>query len=498
MTKRQRWSALGLLSAGLLIVVMDMTILMVALPNLIADIQPTATQQLWIVDVYSLIMAGLLIPMSALADRFGRRKALLFGFALFGAISALVLVASTPELVIVLRGLLGVGGAMIMPTTLSMVRSIFTDPAERTRALAIWSVVAGVGAILGPVVGGGLLEVFSWRAAFLVNVPVAIIVVCAGLIVLPESRDPNPAKWDLLSVILSIAGTLLVVRGIKDLAKHNWVEMVDWITFIGGIIILALFVWRCLTQDNPLLDVRLFTSAPFTAGILTAMIMSFALGGIMLLVVQWLQTVAGYSPIKAGFALLPMALSSMIIAPAAPALAAKLGARTVIAGGLFIAAVGMILIGLPAELSSYLHFVAPLALVGAGLGSMAIASAIIMGSTPAARAGNAAASEESMYEIGNVLGVAILGSVAASLYRSGLDTGGLPEAPAELAKESLVNALVLADELNLPRLSTSATTAFNDGLAVAAITGGMVTMLAAILVFVLVPRGFDVNTDAGH
>ncbi|WP_222432946.1 MFS transporter [Corynebacterium canis] len=500
MTKRQRWAALGLLSTGLLLVVMDMTILIMALPSLIADLQPTAAEQLWIVDIYGLFLAGLLIPMSALADRYGRRKFLLIGFGLFGAVSALVLVANAPIAVIALRAALGAAGAMTMPTTLSMVRSIFRDPEERARALAIWSVVAGIGAIIGPVVGGALLEVFHWHAAFLINVPFAAVIIIVGGMLLPEVKDPNPPKWDFLAIVLSIAGMVTLVWGIKELAKHDWVGSLEWAKLAVGIALMGLFVWRCLTQKDPLLDVRLFRSKPFTAGTIAAFFISFALGGNLLLVAQWLQVVGGYSPIKAGLALLPLALGSMVSAPFAPDLAKRIGARTVLAGGLATAALGMLLLGLAVDFTSYWQFIAPMALVGVGMGALAISSVIIMGSTPTAKAGNAAAIEESMYDLGEVFGVAMLGSVAAVVYRGALQieeftNAGIDAAAAAYANESLVGALAVAEQYGLPELATRATTAFNNGLAQAACTGGIMLVIVSLVAYWLVAKKFDLSAE---
>lgn len=501
MSPRQRWLALLVLAASLLVVVMDMTILIVALPDLVAEIAPSATEQLWIVDAYSLVLAGLLIPMSALADRWGRRRILLIGFAIFGAMSALVLVVDAPGQVIALRAVLGIGGAMIMPTTLSLIRTIFRDPLERARALAIWAVVAGVGAVLGPLVGGALLQFFSWHAAFLINVPFVLVAIVAGLVLLPEARDPAPPRWDLPATGLSIAGMVTLVWGIKELAKHGLDDPRSWAILVVGALLLAVFVRRCLSRPDPLLDVRLFRSRPFGAGTLSVLMLSIALSGMLLLVAQWLQSVGGYSPIVAGAALLPMVLGSFAVAPLAPLLALRIGARAVLAGGLAIVGLGMVSLIAVDELTSYWQLVAPLTLVGVGSAPLAVASAIIMGSTPEERAGNAAAIEESMYDIGNVLGIAVLGSIAAALYRAQLDVQrfaeeSLTRTQLAAADDSIVGALALAEQTGSTALAATAATAFGDGLTQASFIGGVLLLLGAAAVYLLAPR--DLSIGDGH
>lgn len=498
MSKRRRWAALIMLALGLGVVVMDMTILIMALPDLVRDLSSTATEQLWIVDAYSIVLAGLLIPMSVLADRWGRKRVLLIGFAIFGADSALVLVATSSGQVIALRAVLAIGGAMIMPTTLAMIRTIFTDPVERARALAIWSMTAGLGAVAGPLVGGTLLEFFSWHSAFLINVPIVVIAIVAGLLLLPEARDPNPPKWDFAATALAIAGMVATVWGIKGLAKNGFDHLGSWAELAAGLAVLALFVLRNLRQDDPMLDVRLFRRRPFSAGVLAALITSLAMAGVLLLVAQWLQTVAGFSPIVAGAALLPMAGGALVAAPLAPALAMRTSARAVISGGLTAAGVGMLSLSLTADLTSYGQLVVPLALVGAGMGSLAIASAIIMGSAPAAKAGDAAAIEESMYDIGNVLGIAIIGSIAAAIYRASLHVEtlvaqGLDPAYAEAAEESVAQALVISEQTGNTGLGAAAATAFGDGLAFASTVGGVVLLATAAIVFRLVPKKFSLT-----
>src|SRR5699024_9565280 len=296
MTHRQRWTALVILAGSLMVVMMDMTILIMALPALVTDLGATSTQQLWIVDIYALFLAGLLIPMSAIADRWGRKKTLLVGFAIFGLVSVLVLVAHSPMFVIVLRALLGAAGAMIMPTTLSMIRTIFRDPGERARALAIWSVISSAGMVIGPVVGGTLLEFFDWHAAFLINVPFVTLAIGTGLFLLPEARDPEPPRWDFVAAVLSITGMSTLVWRSKRLAEQGWVDLSSWALIAAAAAVLTWFVRRCLTRPEPLLDVRLFRTKPSAAGALAALTSSFAWGALMMLLAQWLQVVQGLSP----------------------------------------------------------------------------------------------------------------------------------------------------------------------------------------------------------
>lgn len=500
MTAGQRWAALAMLTGGLLVIMMDMTILIMALPDLVAELAASAAQQLWVVDIYSLVLAGLLIPMSAVADRWGRRRMLMVGFSIFGLVSVLVLVADSIAAVIALRALLGAAGAMIMPTTLSMIRSIFLIPAERARALAVWSLVAGLGAVLGPLVGGTLLQFFSWHFAFLVNVPFVVAALIAGMLFLPEVRVENPPRWDLLATVLAMGGMFTLVWGIKSMANEGWSHLPSWGFMAVGAALLISFVVRCLRSAHPLIDVRLFRSKPFTAAIVAALTSSLALGGVMLLEAQWLQMVIGFSPFMTGLALLPMAVGAVLTAPFAPALAGKIGTRVVLMGGLGVAGFGLLGLYLQSPLVSYWQAVIPVLLVGAGVGSLAIASAIIMGSTPVEKAGNAAALEEAMYDVGNVLGITVLGSIAAAVYRSGLAvqenfSAVLEGAALTAANESVAGALAVSLAGNLPELGRLATDSFLDGFGTASLIGSIILLFSAVIVFRLMPRRFDLNQD---
>ncbi|GAB3074896.1 MFS transporter [Nocardioides zeae] len=495
----RRWAGLAVLSASLLVVVMDMTILNVALPSLAADLRPTSVELLWIVDAYALVLAGLLVPASALADRFGRRRALVTGFTLFALASLGALVASTPAHVIGVRVLLGVGGALIMPSTLSMIRALFSDPRERATALGVWGAMAALGGALGPVVGGALLEHFSWHAAFLVNVPVMAVAIVAALVLLPESRSARPPRIDLAGVVLSIAGMAGLVFAIKHLAKHG-LDLQGGVAAVVATAALVLFVRRCLRSPEPMLEVRLFRGRAFSAGVLTALTTSIAMSALLLLGAQWLQLVEGFSPLDAGLALLPLAIGGLIGSPFAPAVAARIGARTVLAGGLAVAGVGFLVLGLaPGELH-YPTLAVALLLVGVGMASLAVASAVIMAGAPTDKAGSAAAIEESSYEIGAVLGIAVLGSMASAVYRYGLGDGasyGLDPASSDAARESLAGALEVADGPGAALLAADASAAFTDALAWTGLAGGVLLLLAAYVVHRLTPRDLDL-ADAAH
>lgn len=499
LSRARRWAALAVLTASLLVITMDMTILNIALPEMAEDLHPTSAQQLWIVDVYSLVLAGLLVSFATIADRWGRKRMLLTGYAIFGGASLLVLFSTSAEGVIGIRAFLGLGGAMIMPITLSLIRVIFTNPAERATALSIWAAVSGLGAAVGPLVGGVLLEYFSWHAAFLVNVPLMAAGVIAGALILPESRVPHPGRWDALAAALSLVGMTLTVWAIKAFGAEASFAVPDaLIALATGTALLAWFIVRCMRSDAPLLDLALFRSRPFSAGVIAALGSMFAMAAALLLVAQWMQLVDGATPVEAGIRLFPVAAAGAIASLAAPPLAKRIGARTVLAGGVGLAGIGMLLIGLqPGELANPTVVVA-LTLIGAGTGSLAIGSAMIMIGSPEEKAGNAGALEETSYELGAVLGVAILGSVSALIYRAGLDASGAlravdPWVAAE-ARESLGAAVGIAHDFEVPLLAQEAGIAFTDSLQATGLVGGGIMLAVAALVFLLTPRGLDISS----
>lgn len=498
----RRWAGLAVLSASLLLVVMDMTVLNVALPEISADLRPDSVSLLWMVDIYSLVVSGLLVTVANLGDRWGRKRMLITGFAIFGLASLAVLVADSPGQVIAIRAVLGVGGAMIMPSTLSMIRQLFTDPRERATALGIWATMAALGGALGPILGGALLQAFTWHSAFLVNVPVMAVAIVAALILLPESRSPNPSRWDAIGTVLSMVGMVALVYSIKHFGKDGLSAPGALISGTVAVAALGAFIRRCLRRPDPILEIRLFRRPAFSAGVISALAASVAMVGTMLLLSQWMQLVRGYSPLGTGLRLLPEAAGAAAASLLAPALASRIGARTVLAGGILVSGLGFLVLFIWPTLNYPVVAVAT-TMVGIGLGSLAIASAVIMAGAPPEKSGSAAAIEETSYELGGALGVAILGSVAGMVYRGALPTGdlaaqGVTGTSADVARESLGGALDVAREAGASgaRLAAEAQSAFTDSLVWASLAGGALMTVTAVAVWLMTPRDLDVSS--GH
>lgn len=479
-----RWAGLAVLAASLLVVVMDMTILNVALPDLAAETGATALQQLWIIDAYPLVLAGLLVPVTALADRIGRKRMLLTGFAIFAVASTAVLWVDGAPAVIVLRVALGLGGAMIMPSTLSLIRVLFTDPRERAYALGIWAAMASLGAAIGPVVGGALLQAWSWHAAFLVNVPVMVVAIAAGLWLLPESRSEQPGRIDPVGVLCSVVGMVAVVYGIKELGKGG-PDVTSLATIAVGAVLLTAFVRRSLRQRDPMLAVSLFRLPLFRAGVLAALASSIVMTVLLFVGSQWLQLVEGRGPLLAGVALLPMAVGGIVGSPVAPAVAARIGARNAVGLGMLLLAAGpLVLFASPPSLP-YPFVALALLLVGLGTGSLALASALIVGSAPRHQVGSAAAVEEICYELGSVISISVLGGLTAALYR-----GGLPESATTAARESLALALETP-------VAAAAQASYTEAFAWVGLVAGLLMLLTAWFVRRLLPADLDL-ADLEH
>ncbi|MFC4061110.1 MFS transporter, partial [Planomonospora corallina] len=413
-----RWSVLVLLCLSLLLIAVDATVLHIAVPALTAALDPSSVQLLWIIDVYSLVVAPLLLTFGTLGDRYGRKRLVLAGYLVFGAASACAAFAPTAPALIAARMLLGLGGAMIMPATLSIIRQVFTDRRERAIALGVWSAVAAAGAAAGPMIGGLLVEHFWWGAVFLINVPILMVLLPAAARILPESPRRAGRPWDAPSALLSVLGILALAFGLKE-AGAGHPEGVA--VFLCGLGLLAAFVRRQRRLAVPLLDLELFRRRSFSTGVAAVMLAVFSLVGLQLMLAQYLQLVLGDSPVEAAVRMLPLMASSVAGGLTGAHLLRLLGLRATMGGGLALTALSL------APTLAWGTEEHPLALalcfVGIGFGlqvALLAASDTIMSAAPESHAGGAAAVEETAYELGAGLGVAVLGTVTTAVYAPAL------------------------------------------------------------------------------
>lgn len=441
-----RWAILAVLCFSLLIVVIDVTVLHVAAPAISADLDPTAIQLLWIIDIYSLVAPPLLLASGLLGDRIGRRSVLLAGLAVFGLASLVAVFAPTAGVLIAARALLGVGGAMVLPSTMSIVRDVFRDRAERVRAVGIWSAVSAGGAALGPLLGGFLVEHFSWHTVFLINVPIVLIVAPFAARLLPQSRAEVPPPWDTGALVLAGIGVLGIAFGIKEGARHGLAEPAAAIALALGIGCALLFCRGQLRSEHPLLDVRLFTRPAFAVAVAAVFLSMFGLVGIEFFGAQYLQLVLGLEPLAAAVRLLPLMISTLAGGLLAAAVLARIGTRWTISLGLGATALGlvpMLWLGLADE---YVLLWPAFILIGFALEvALVAANDVIISSATADEAGGVAAIEETAYELGSGFGVAVLGSVLTAVYSARVaSVPGVGEAGLAQAEESLSRAIDIA------------------------------------------------------
>jgi DHA2 family multidrug resistance protein-like MFS transporter len=479
-----RWLALCVLVLAVLLVAVDATVLGLATPYLSEDLEPSGTQLLWIGDVYSFVIAGLLVSMGSLGDRIGRKRILLGGATAFGLISVLNAYASTPEMMILARALLGVAGATLMPATLALIRNLFHDPRERSVAVGIWGAAASAGTAVGPITGGFLLEHFWWGSVFLINVPVMVVLVLVGIRTLPESRNPDPGPWDLNSVVLSLVGMVGIVYAVKEAAAHGFA----WPALATGVLGAAAlygFVRRQLSLPVPLLDMRLFRSRGFSGAVLADLLTVLGMSGLVFFLSQFLQLVQDRRPFEAGLAELPAAVGAVAAGLAAGAAARRFSVRAVVSAGL--AAVGLALAALTVvdRTTGYPLIGAALLVVGVGAGlSFTVTADVILSSVPKDQAGAASAVSETAYELGAALGIALLGSIVTGVYRGFTGPAGTPAA----AHESLGGAVEAASAMPPGpgrALLSSAREAFVDGLTLATGVGAAVLLATAVAAWFL-------------
>ncbi|MEU4998933.1 MFS transporter [Streptomyces sp. NPDC021622] len=495
-----RWLALAVLVLAVLLVAVDATVLGLATPYISEDLEPTGTQLLWIGDIYSFVIAGLLVSMGSLGDRIGRKKLLLTGAVAFGAVSVLNAYATSPEMLMLARALLGVAGATLMPSTLALIRNIFHDPRERSLAVGIWGAMASAGAAVGPVVGGFLLEHFWWGSVFLINLPVMAVLVLVGIKFLPESKNPAPGPWDLISVVLSLIGMIAVVYAIKEAAAHG----IRWDVAVAGLVgvtALTWFVRRQLTLTAPLLDMRLFRNRGFSAAVLADLLTILGLSGLVFFLSQFLQLVQGRQPFEAGLAELPAAVGAVGAGLIAGMVARRFSVRAVVAGGL--AAVGVALAALTtlSQSTGYPLLGALLLIVGIGAGfSFTVTADVILSSVPKEQAGAASAVSETAYELGAALGIALLGTIVTGVYRDFTAPAGTPPEVASAAHESLGGAVESVAGLparQSQELLASAQEAFVDGLRLAAGVGAAVLLATAVAAWFLL-KGSKLEDGVEH
>lgn len=479
------WAALVVLMLPVLLVSVDNTVLSFALPEISIALAPTGAEQLWIIDVYPLVLAGLLVTMGTLGDRFGRRRMLLIGATGFAAVSALAAFAPTAGLLIAARALLGFFGAMLMPSTLSLLRSIFQNRDQRRMAIAVWASAFSAGSALGPIVGGILLEHFAWGSVFLIAVPVLIPLLIAAPLLVPESRDPNPGRIDLISIALSMATMIPVVYAIKSLA-------VDGPSLTAGAWALLgfgmghLFVRRQLRVKSPMLDMALFRRGSFSGAILVNLLSVVALVGFLYFVSQHLQLVLGLSPMMAGFALVPGMLAMIVAGLSVVPVSRRVPPHIVIPAGLAFSVAGYLIVAFTTHEHGVLALVVAFVVLGIGIGAAeTISNELILSSAPAAKAGAASAVSETAYELGAVLGTAVLGGIITAFYRGALVLPeGLPADVAHAAGETLAGAYTAAQELP-DQLGTAlwdaAAAAFGSGVMVTSLIGAGLVVVAGVI-----------------
>lgn len=489
----RRWYILAVLCFSLLIIVMDNTILNVALPTLVRKLHASESQLQWMVDAYTLLFAGLLLTMGNLGDKFGRRGALAAGLTIFGIGSALSALAHSPAQLIGFRALTGTGAALIMPATLSILTNVF--PAEeRARAIGIWAGISGVAIALGPVIGGFLLVHYWWGSVFLINVPVCALALVIGRLIMPSSRDPHAQPLDPIGAGLSIVGLVSLVYGIIEAPNKGWTSG----TIVGALgvaaVVLSIFIVWELHSDHPMLNVSFFRNPRFTAASMSITLVFFALFGSIFFLTQYLQFVLGYSALQAGLRLAPMALVLMAVAPLAGQLVARLGTKTLVAIGMTIGAAGLWFLAQTTPTSGYWHVLGGLAIVAAGLSlSMVPATDSIMGSLPLGKAGVGSAMNDTTREVGGALGVAILGTVLASRYSAGIGKAfvHLPPAALVAAKSSVGGAIAVGQQIGGTTgqaLITTSKSTFISGMNTSLLIAAVVALGGAVVSALWLPQ----------
>lgn len=480
----REWAGLALLALPTILLGLDLTLVHLALPALAADLQPTSTQALWIMDAYGFMIAGFLITMGTLGDRIGRRKLLMIGAGAFVAASVVAAFSTSATMLILARAALGIAGATLMPSTLALISNMFSHPRQRALAIGVWATMFALGMAIGPVVGGLLLKCFWWGAAFLVAVPIVALLLILAPFLLPEYRDPRAGKIDLYSVVLSLISILMIIYGLKNFAKYG-VTSNDIIIITIGLSFGLIFIYRQRRLHNPLLDMALFKNRAFSIALIVLLFGLIAVGGTMLLVTQYLQMVVGYSPFIAGLWMGPPALAMVIAGIGSPILSRRIRPGFVVAGSLSLSVIGyLMLTQVNASNTGVGIVVSGFSLAYLGLGTIAaLGTDLVVGSAPAERAGSASAISETVQDLGISLGIAILGSLATSIYRREmleLTPRFLSDEQYTAVTDSLWAALSVAANLT-PEIIMDAKGAFTIGFKMVAIVSSIGVSILAVL-----------------
>jgi len=480
---RKEWIGLAVIALPCMLATMDLTVLYLAIPAISADLNPTSTQLLWIVDMYGFLIAGSLMTMGTLGDRIGRRKLLLIGAVAFGLASVLAAFSKSAEMLIFTRGVLGVAGATLAPSTLSLIRNMFLDPNERTLAISIWVTCFSVGAAIGPLMGGVMLEHFRWGSVFLLNVPIMLLLLALGPLLLPEYRDENAGRLDFLSAGLSTMAVLAVIYGLKHIAVDGFHAHPTGIILLG-LAIGTLFVHRQKRLADPLIDIHLFRTKAFSASVATNILGCFVAFGLFLFTAQYFQLVLGLSPLEAGLWTAPSSIGFVIGSMVTPRLSQLIQPATIMSFGLMISVCGLLVIaglesafGLMAVVSGNVIFSVGLAPI------FTLATDLIVGSVPPERAGAAAGISETGTEFGGALGIAILGSIGSAVYRRSMSESmpaTLPSEVAESARNTLAGAIEAAQQF--PAILAPAQNAFRQALHATAILCAVFAFVTIVLI----------------
>jgi DHA2 family multidrug resistance protein-like MFS transporter len=484
------WLGLAVLALPTLLLSVDITVLFLALPNLSAALGASSTEQLWIIDVYGFMIAGLLVTMGSLGDRIGRRRLLLIGAATFGAVSVVVAYSTSPEMLIVARALLGIAGATIMPSALALITSMFPNPKQQGTAIAVFMSCFMGGAALGPIVGGAMLTSFWWGSVFLLNVPIMLLLLVTGPVLLPEFRNPDGGRLDLVSVVLSLAAVLPVIYGLKQLARNGW-ELLPLLALAVGAAFAVVFVRRQRSHRHPLLDLGLFSRPAFSGAIGIMLFGSVMMSGVSLFFTLFLQLVKGLNPLQTGLWMVVSAISMVVGSMAAPHFAQRVRPGIVLAAGLTVSALGFVMITTVSTESGIAVPIIGIAIVSIGAGAFAsLGTGLVMGAVPEEKAGSAAAVSETGGELGVALGIATLGSVGTAVYSVLLIVpDGVPADVAGTARENITGAAAAAARLPAEvgaDLLGNAQSAFTTALhTVASVSAGIAVLLAIVAVTVL-------------